>query len=142
MASAAHRAHHQLADLLTEVYGDLEAREGKVQRMNSREWNRVESISIGAREYLILCREVTDDAPLTPRERAAVRFAMSGATNKEIAWALGVSASTVGVFLWRAARKLNVTGRSGLFGAFARRYSDDGAVRIDEWQDANKPADK
>jgi DNA-binding CsgD family transcriptional regulator len=130
--SGSFRTHRELERLLASLYGELE---GKVYRVNYRDWNKVESISVGPREYLILYRQMTGDPPLTPRERAAVRLAMGGATNKEIAWAFNVSASTVGVFLWRAARKLGVA-RDSLFRAFAERYSEDSALRIEEWQSA------
>jgi len=57
-------------------------------------------------------------APLSRREREAVSRAALGETNKVIAFELGVSASTVGVLLHRAARKLGVRTRAELLERF------------------------
>jgi DNA-binding NarL/FixJ family response regulator len=51
---------------------------------------------------------------LTPRERQVAEFAAIGHSNKEIAYELGVSASTVGVLLMRAASKLGVASPADL----------------------------
>lgn len=51
---------------------------------------------------------------LTPRERAVVKCAATGARNKEIAWQLGISEGTVKFYLFRAYRKLRVDNRVGL----------------------------
>jgi DNA-binding CsgD family transcriptional regulator len=56
--------------------------------------------------------------PLSPREREAVSRAMLGESNKVIAYELGVSASTVGVLLHRAARKLGSRTRAELLARF------------------------
>ena len=56
--------------------------------------------------------------PLSRREREAVSRAALGETNKVIAFELGVSASTVGVLLHRAARKLGVRTRAELVERF------------------------
>lgn len=125
----------ELASLLDGRFGHLE---GQVHRATCRDWHKAQSVAVGNREYLILYRQTVSDTHLTPRERAAVRLAMGGATNKEIAWALEVTASTVGVFMWRAARKLAVTTRDELFRAFVERYPHDRAMGIDEWPRAHK----
>jgi DNA-binding CsgD family transcriptional regulator len=124
-----------LAILLDSLYGADTTERRHNYRLLRQKWELAEVIPAGEREYLVLRRKVTGTSPLTSRERHAVRLAMARATNKEIAWALGVSASTVGVFLWRAASKLGVTGRDSLFHAFAERYPDDRAISIAEWHD-------
>jgi len=55
---------------------------------------------------------------LGPRERCALGFAVHGDSNKliAIAYELGMSASTVGVLLHRAARKLRCGTESNCFG--------------------------
>jgi DNA-binding CsgD family transcriptional regulator len=55
-----------------------------------------------------------DSAPLTPRERDVAYLAAEGASSKEIAVKLGVSARTVDNLLQRAYRKLGVSGRADL----------------------------
>jgi DNA-binding CsgD family transcriptional regulator len=62
-----------------------------------------------------------DDARLSEREELVVAQAVEGQTNKSIAFNLGVSPSTVGVLLYRAAIKLGVHSRSELLAAYARR---------------------
>jgi DNA-binding CsgD family transcriptional regulator len=51
---------------------------------------------------------------LSCRERQAMALLALEQTNKEIAFALGISASTVGVLLHRAAQKLQTTTRGEL----------------------------
>jgi DNA-binding CsgD family transcriptional regulator len=70
--------------------------------------------------YVLVSRD--DRAPrlapaLSPRERDAVRLAATGRTNKEIAFELGIAASTVGVHLHRAAAKLGARSRAELIRA-------------------------
>jgi DNA-binding NarL/FixJ family response regulator len=60
--------------------------------------------------------------PLSPREREAVSRAMLGESNKVIAYELGVSASTVGVLLHRAARKLGTRTRAELVARFREHH--------------------
>ena len=124
-----------LAGLLDSLYGVESAEPGSTLRILSRDWELADAIPSGQREYLVLRRPLATASRLTPRERRAVRLAMGNATNKEIAWALSVSASTVGVFLWRAARKLGVTGRDSLFRAYAERYPDDRPCTLPSEQD-------
>lgn len=128
--TTSHRTRQALADLLNSLC-DVESTErGSTLRRLSRDWQVAAEIPSGPHEYLVLRRPLASSSSLTPRERKAVQLAMGRATNKEIAWALSVSASTVGVFLWRAARKLGVTGRDSLFRAYAERYPDDGPCTL------------
>lgn len=55
---------------------------------------------------------------LTKREEDVLQLARAGHSNKSIAQALKVSASTVGVLLFRAAAKLNVASRRELLSAY------------------------
>jgi len=55
---------------------------------------------------------------LSPRERQALGFAALGDSNKLIAYELGISASTVGVLLYRAAQKLGCHTRVELLQRF------------------------
>lgn len=57
---------------------------------------------------------------LTKREDEVLRLACAGHTNKGIAHVLNVSASTVGVLLFRAAAKLNVSSRNDLLSTYKR----------------------
>ena len=71
----------------------------------------VEVLRIGSVEYVVARRRPTDEVTirlLSKRERDALDRLAAGDSNKEIAYQLGVSASTVGVLLWRAATKLGV----------------------------------
>jgi DNA-binding NarL/FixJ family response regulator len=58
-------------------------------------------------------------ALLSRRERQAVALLCQGHTNKEIAFEMGLSASTVGTLLWRAASKLGTRSRRQLMETFA-----------------------
>jgi DNA-binding CsgD family transcriptional regulator len=55
---------------------------------------------------------------LTRREEDVLQLARAGHSNKSIAQVLNVSASTVGVLLFRAAAKLNVASRRELLAAY------------------------
>jgi DNA-binding CsgD family transcriptional regulator len=86
-----------------------------------QDWEVIDQVSVGSTDYVILRRTKGGKSgieSLTPRERDAVRLACTGASNKDIAWAMGISDSTVGVLLLRARRKLNVVGREELIRAF------------------------
>jgi DNA-binding NarL/FixJ family response regulator len=53
---------------------------------------------------------------LSERERQVVALACAGESNKTIGYRLGISASTVGVLLWRASSKLGASSRAELTG--------------------------
>jgi DNA-binding CsgD family transcriptional regulator len=57
---------------------------------------------------------------LTAREAEACRLARLGHNNKSIAYEMGITASTVGVLLHNAARKLNAKSRLELLEASQR----------------------
>lgn len=85
-------------------------------------WTIIEQFVLHGYEYrLIRSPQVERDASrLTKRERQVVEQALDGHTNKSIAYALGVSQSTVGVLIFRAAAKLGVKSRAELLSAYAR----------------------
>jgi DNA-binding CsgD family transcriptional regulator len=90
-------------------------------RIRLQDWEVIDEVSVGSTDYVILRRtkgQKSGIESLTPRERDAVRLACTGASNKHIAWAMGISDSTVGVLLLRARRKLKVVGRDELIRAF------------------------
>jgi DNA-binding CsgD family transcriptional regulator len=113
------------ADLIN---GDDGRRDGQTDgddpgapRIRLQDWEVIDEVSVGSTDYVILRRtrgQKSGVESLTPRERDAVRLACTGASNKHIAWAMGISDSTVGVLLLRARRKLKVVGRDELIRAF------------------------
>ena len=136
-ASATERSRRtllELASVLDQIDDDDTGEHCDTFLLRSQRWHLMERVLTARREYLVLRLREAPDSPLTSRERTAVRLVMGGATHKEVAWLLGVTASTVGVFLWRAARKLGVVGRESLLRAFAERHPDDHAMAIAEWQ--------
>lgn len=80
-------------------------------------WTLVDTFEEGGRRY-VMARENQAGAPgfevLTDRERQVVLHAVLGFTNKEIAYALGVSDSTVRVLMARAAGRFGVRSRAEL----------------------------
>jgi DNA-binding CsgD family transcriptional regulator len=77
-------------------------------------WTLLEHFEHGGRRYL-LAREnephVPAPADLSPRERQVLAYAAMGHSNKEIAYELGITHSTVRVLLFRARTKLRVSSR-------------------------------
>jgi DNA-binding CsgD family transcriptional regulator len=72
---------------------------------------------------------------LTAREREVVRRAMLGAHNKAIVYDLGLSDSTIGVFMCRAASKLGVRSRRELLAkmtALSPEPSRESSERLDD----------
>jgi DNA-binding NarL/FixJ family response regulator len=96
-------------------------------------WSLLDHFDRDGRRYLVAHRndpDAPDPRALTLRERQVVSYVALGESNKLIAYELGLSASTVGVLLTRAAAKLGVRSRAELaiFGSPARRqgHSEDG----------------
>jgi len=95
------------------------------QRLWRDGWTVAEQFIREGFYYRLLRRPVTvkNAARLTKREDDVLRLASAGHSNKSIAQALNVSASTVGVLLFRAAAKLNVASRSDLLAAYRDRVA-------------------
>jgi DNA-binding CsgD family transcriptional regulator len=96
-------------------------REGPTERWRPRvssRWTLVASYARGGERYL-LARENQTRLPglhvLTEREQQVVASALTGKSNKEIAYDLGVSHSTARVLLARALARLGVHSRADLF---------------------------
>jgi DNA-binding CsgD family transcriptional regulator len=86
-------------------------------------WTLVDQFDRDGDRYLLARRndvELGGLEVLSERERQAVAYAGLGHSNKLIAYEMGLSASTVGVLLWRASTKLGVSSRAELI-ALARR---------------------
>ena len=80
-------------------------------------WTRVDAAEVDGRQLVAADDNRTRRQPrpgLSYRERQALALLALEQTKKQIAFALGISASTVGVLLHRAAKKLNTTTRSEL----------------------------
>jgi DNA-binding CsgD family transcriptional regulator len=117
-----------LEDLIESLYGPPIDRahpsDAPLPRLRLKDWRVIEELSVGPDDYVLLRRVKVDNAgvdSLTARERDAVRYACTGASNKEIAYRMGISPSTVGVLLWRASRKFGATDRDGLIRIFGTR---------------------
>ncbi|HEX6839704.1 MAG TPA: LuxR C-terminal-related transcriptional regulator [Polyangia bacterium] len=89
----------------------------------STRWSLVDHFESDGNRYVLARR---NDVPLrgygslTEREHQAVCRALLGHTNKLIAYDMGISASTVGVLLHRAARKLDAKSRGDLIAKYRR----------------------
>jgi DNA-binding CsgD family transcriptional regulator len=87
----------------------------------SERWTLVDTYERDGKRYVVARRnDVRMPLPnaLSPRERQALGFAALGDSNKLIAYELGISASTVGVLLHRAAQKLGCHSRAELLQRF------------------------
>ncbi len=85
------------------------------------EWSLVDSWASGGRRHVAAHRNapsMKDPRALTPRERVVFQYASRSATNKEIAFALGLAESTVESAVSGVLRKLRCRRRSDLL-AFA-----------------------
>ncbi len=80
-------------------------------------WTLVDRFEESGRRYVVARENQAEARPfemLTDRERQVVLHAVLGFTNKEIAYALGISDSTVRVLMARAAAKMRVRSRAEL----------------------------
>jgi DNA-binding CsgD family transcriptional regulator len=86
-------------------------------------WHVVEEFELDGFRYRLTRRPVEAEHTrnrLTTREWQVLAYASRGYKNKDIAEALGLAPSTVGVLLSRAARKLGTKSRKELLAAFVR----------------------
>jgi DNA-binding CsgD family transcriptional regulator len=96
---------------------DFEAR----RSLDSERWTLLGVYQRDGKRFLVARYndvEVPRPAVLSPRERQALVVGLLSESNKVIAYKLGISASTVGVLLHRAARKLGCSSRIELMRSF------------------------
>jgi len=101
-------------------------REGEIslslwRSLVSERWTLVDTYERDGKRFVVARRnDVRLPRPdaLSPRERQVLGFAVLGDSNKLIAYELGISASTVGVLLHRAAQKLGCHSRVELLQRF------------------------
>ncbi|HWB78217.1 MAG TPA: LuxR C-terminal-related transcriptional regulator [Nannocystaceae bacterium] len=90
----------------------------------SGRWSLLDRFESDGRRYLVARRndpEIRGLRPLSQPERQVLALAALGWSNKEIAYALGVAASTVSSHLRAAMRRLGVTDRAALAELWAAR---------------------
>lgn len=82
--------------------------------LTSGRWSLIDRFDSDGRRYLVACRNapvVTDPRGLTERERQVLAYTALGYTNKQIAYTLGLSASTISTHLAAAQRALGAPSR-------------------------------
>ena len=87
-------------------------------------WSVVDRFESNGRQYWVAhpnAPDAPDPRSLTARERQVAGFVALGQSNKLIAYELGISTSTVGVLVARAAKKLGVRSRAGLVAMLAHK---------------------
>lgn len=90
-------------------------------------WTLLDHFENDGRRYVLARRNEPGGSPLeklTPRERQIVGYLALGHAYKLIAYELGISASTVGALVWRAARKLGAASRDELLRIAAAAVSE------------------
>lgn len=118
---------HTLAELIDSIDRRLLLERDRLPdeggpRLRLKDWKVLEMVSVGPADYVILRRVRVEKRAfdsLAARELDAVRHACAGATNKEIAYQMGIHPSTVGVLLWRASRKIGAASRDDMIEMFA-----------------------
>jgi DNA-binding NarL/FixJ family response regulator len=87
----------------------------KWPRATAKEWTVLdEFVTNGTRFVVAYQNEPAPASQLSARERQVLTLSCAGESNKAIGYRLGISASTVGVLLWRASSKLGVSTRGDL----------------------------
>ncbi len=99
-------------------------------------WSLIERVEADGARVLVAHQNaphLRDPRGLSARESAVVELAMTGASNKQIAYALGLSAATVSGHLASAQAKLRVSSRAELIGlGLARMRAEAGRTRVGE----------
>jgi DNA-binding CsgD family transcriptional regulator len=95
--------------------------------LGTKRWNVVETYERDGDQYMVARREKIRrfaSPALSRREHQALSLAAFGLSNKEIAYQMGIGASTVGVFIHRAAEKIGCANvRAELLDHFRRLSS-------------------
>lgn len=97
-------------------------------------WTLLDEFEADGKQYVLAAADVgrkpSPPQRLTSREKQVLTLAATGLTNKEIAFELGVTATTVRVLIARAAHRLGVLGRNAVVAAFRVDAPEDhGAAR-------------
>jgi DNA-binding NarL/FixJ family response regulator len=89
-------------------------------------WSLLDEFDSDGRRFIVARRNdlAASDPNLSERERQVAAYLAAGLSNKEIAYQLGLSVSTVGTHARRIARKLGATGRVTLVEGCARYLSE------------------
>jgi DNA-binding NarL/FixJ family response regulator len=103
----------------------------------SGRWSLVERSGASGARILVAHQNdprAPDPRGLSPRERAIVELVLTGASNKQVAYTLGLAPTTIASHLQRALKKLNLTSRIELVrvGALARKTAPRVTVGDDE----------
>lgn len=113
-------------EILRDAAKRVDRARGKLRRQDPHEaieiwqglvagtWSLVDHFDSDGRRYLVArrnCPRTRDPRALTPRESQAIGYAARGHSNKDIAYTLGLSVSTVGAYIASAMRKLGVKSR-------------------------------
>lgn len=79
-------------------------------------WSIVDAFDLHGRRYVVALPNTGAEVmpALTPRERDVMQLVAKGLSNKEIAFSLGVTVSTVGTLLHRCSTKLGARSRVDL----------------------------
>ncbi len=97
-------------------------------------WTLIDEFEVEGKRYVLAAADGGARPPrayrLTTREKQVLALAASGLTNKEIAYELGVTATTVRVLIARAANRLGVLGRHEVIAAFRAIAADDRAPEL------------
>ena len=126
---------HDARDVLCRAARGIERARGSLHHGSSDEtvrawkglastrWSLVDQFSSDGRRYVLARRNeapVNGVQQLAEREHEALAWAALGHANKVIAYEMGISSSTVGVLLHRAARKLGTRTRAELIAKLTR----------------------
>jgi len=110
------------------VHRHLSADETSDTGRSRKSWRILEEFSHEGYFYRLQRRPLEDNqhAPLAKREKEVLKLASEGQSRKEIAEALGLAPSTVGVLLHRAAVKLGARSRDELILNYRLRIAQQG----------------
>lgn len=109
-----------------------------------REWTVAQQYEREGFSYRLLRRPLAANCRphLTKREEAVLDLACAGQNNKSIAGLLKVTPSTVGVLVFRAAAKLNVSSRSDLLLAYRALRKSTSPGEPADASPVNRPANR